>query len=301
MVSLENRTDYSLRINESPKLTAFNNLLLNKVIIFQGKQELHESEEIYFGVVNALQTNEKGSFENYYNKKNTSRPSKESPSPFVNDDFLIFSLIVGIFRYGLDKSWIKNIVSIRNRNIITNTFENILNEDYYSKSNLYEIVIMYLQLNDSSLITNDLLNNTFKSINGNTALFENKSDFQIICAIRAYDLIIERKVAPDGSEINLLQKFNSAFVKRIRLLSWFLQTIILTIILYAAIELVSYNPKIKELFDRIGSALKIFGLVGFSQLGNIIPFIKRELSKTLMRIFGYPEALLKEIPKKEGN
>jgi hypothetical protein len=146
MVSLENRVDYSLRINQSQKLSAFNNLLLGKTILPLSKQEMNQSDEIYFELVSAIHTKDKATFEKFYNKKNKSHPSKESPSPFVNDDFLIFSLIVGILKFGLDKAWIKEIISLRNRNAITITLENILNENYYSKSNLSEIVLMYFQL-----------------------------------------------------------------------------------------------------------------------------------------------------------
>lgn len=300
MVSLENRINYSLRINESQKLTAFNNLLLNKNIYSLQKQELNESDEIYFGLVNAIHTNDQAVFENYYNKKNKSHPSKESPSPFVNDDFLIFCLIVGITKFGLDKSWIKNIVSIRSRNAITITLENILNENYYSKSNLYEIVLMHFQLNNSSLITNALLNDAFRGISENTALFECKSDFQILCAIRAYDLIIELKEAPDGSEINLLKQFNSRFLIRVKILSWFIQTLFLVAILYTTMEIISFMPPIKVFFDKLGSVLKIFGLFGISQLGSISPIMKRKSYENLLRILGYPKVLTKEVIKKES-
>jgi hypothetical protein len=290
-----------LRINESHKLTAFNNLLLGKDIVSFQKEDLNESDEIYLGLVNGIHSNDQAAFENYYNKKNKSHPSKESPSPFVSDDFLIFCLIVGITKFRLNNSWIKTIVSIRSRNAITITLENILNENYYSKSNLYEIVLMYFQLNNPSLITNDFLNNTYKSIVENTTLFDSKSDFQILCAVRAYDLIIELKVSPEGSEINLLKEFNSSFLKRIKILSWFIQTVLLVALLYATIELISFKPTVKEFFDKIGSVLKIFGLFGISQLGNIFPIIKRKSYETLLRILGYPKALVKEVHKKEGN
>lgn len=299
MVSLENRTDYSLRINESPKLTAFNNLLINKTIASLQNQELNESEEIYFGLINAIQANEKAIFENYYNIKNKSHPSKESPSPFVNDDFLIFCIIVGITKFNLDKSWIKNIISIRGRNTITITLENILNENYFSKSNLPEIVLMYFQLNNPALISNNLLNDAFRSISENTALFESKSDFQILCAVRAYDLIILQKEAPDGSEVNLLKTFNAAFVKRIKVLSWFVQTIILFAVFYEAFELVSKYPSVKTFFDRIGSVLKVFGIIGLSQIGNIFPVIRRKSNEAMLRLFGYPSGLIKKLNKKE--
>lgn len=300
MVSLENRADYSFRINESPKLTAFNNLLLNRTTILTQNLDLNESDEIYLGLIQSILATEKTTFIYFYNKKNKSHPSKESPSPFVNDDFLIFCLIVGIEKFSLEKNWIKNIVSIRVRNGITITFENILNENYYSKDNLSEIVLMYFQLINPSLITNDLLNEAYIGLSKNTELFEGKSDFQILCALRAYDLIILLKESPSGSEINLLKKFNLAFLKRVKLLSWLVQTAILAALMYGAIELISYNPSIKTFFDKFGTVLKIFGIFGLSQIGNAFPVFKRKSYDSLLRIFGYPAELIVEFHKKES-
>ena len=176
MVSLENRSNYLLRINESAKLSAFNNLLLNKSIVIPS-EELNESDEIYFGLVDAIQTKNQTAFESFYNRKSKSNPSKESPSPFVNDDFLIFCLTVGIMKFGLDQRWIKNIISLRSRTPITITLENIVNENIYSKSNLPEIILMYFKLNNQALIANAFLTIAFKSISDNIAIFESKSDF----------------------------------------------------------------------------------------------------------------------------
>ena len=69
MVPLEDRIDYLSRINESHKLTAFNNLLLAKKVVVPKDQDLNESEEIYFGIINAIQISNKVDFEKYYNKK----------------------------------------------------------------------------------------------------------------------------------------------------------------------------------------------------------------------------------------
>lgn len=299
MVSLENRTDYSLRISESPKLTAFNSLLLNKTITVPNEQDLNESDAIYFGLINAIQMSDRAAFENFYNKKNKSNPSKESPSPFVNDDFLIFCLIIGITKFDLDKSWIKNIISIRSRSASTITFENLLNGNYYSKSNLFEVVLMFFQLNNSTLITADFLNDAFKSITTNNTLFESKSDFQILSALRAYDSIILLKESPDGSEISLLKQFNKTFLTRVKVFAWFIQTAILVIILYAFMKMISINPDMKVLFDKIGSVLKILALVGLSQLGNLLPVLKSKSYEILLRLVGYPKELISRLDKSE--
>ena len=295
MVSLEEKSTYQTRVNESPKLTAFNNLLLGKSILQPEANDLNESDEIYYGIVTAIQTNDKVLFETYFNKKNKSNPSKESPSPFVNDDFLIFSLIVGIIKFGCDKSWIKNIISLRSRNSFTVTLENIINENFYSKSNLPEIVLMFFKLHNQASITNEFLTTSFKSISDNVALFESKSDFHILCSLRGYDLIIELKDSADGSEVKLLKEFNLRFLTRIKTMAWLVQTIILISLLYGVIEIISFKPEIKAFFDKIGSVLKVFGLIGISQLGNIFPFIRMKLFELMLRVFGYPKDLIKKV------
>lgn len=295
MVSIEDKTNYQLRINDSPKLTAFNNLLLGKSFTLSANSDINESEEIFFGILSAIHSNDKAVFEKYYNKKNKSHPSKESPSPFVNDDFLIFCLIVGIIKFSDDNSWIKNILSLRKRNAITITLENILTENYYSKSNLPEIVFMFFQLNNQNLITNEFLTTTFKSISENITLFEGKSDFHILCSIRAYDLIIVLKESPDGSEVNLLREFNTKFLKRIKVLSWLVQSIILIAIFYEGFEVVSKYPKAKEFIDRIGSVLKVLGIIGLSQIGNLFPIVKRKSFEIMLKLFGYPNGLIEKL------
>jgi hypothetical protein len=288
MVSLEDKIDYNLRIFNSPKLTAFYNLLLGKSMPIQ-KEDLNDSDEIYFGIINAIQTNNKTQFELYFNKKNKSNPNKESPSPFVNDDFLIFCLIVGIYKFNLDRVWIKNIISIRSRNPITETLENIINENYLSKSNLYEIVFAFFILCNQALITNEFLTTTFKSIAENINLFESRSDFSIICSITAYDKIIELKESPDGSEIKLLRQFNSKFLSRVKILSWVTQNFAIIILLSSLVKLVSSNMAIKTFFDNYDP---ILGVLGLSLVGNFVPIFKKKSYEILLRLLGYPKELI---------
>lgn len=288
MVSLEEKMNYNLRIINSPKLTAFHKLLLGKSIVIQ-KMDLNDSDEIYFGIINAIQAENKTQFELYFNKKNKSNPNKESPSPFVNDDFLIFCLIVGIFKFNIDRVWIKNIISIRSRNSITETLENIINENYLSKSNLYEIVFVFFNLCNQSLITNEFLTTTFKSIAENVNLFESRSDFSIICSITAYDKIIELKESPDGSEIKLLRQFNSKFLRRVKILSWVTQNFAIIILLSSLVKLVSSNTAVKTFFDNYDP---ILGVLGLSLVGNFVPIFKKKSYEIILRLLGYPKELI---------
>lgn len=300
MVSLENKISYIERINENPKLRAFHHFLLEKNVLPPSDNNQSDTNGLFLGIISSIQRNNKEQFQQIYSKKSKSNPSKDSPLPFVNDDFLIFCLIVGITKFNIDKSWIKNIVSIRSRNSTTITLENILTENYFSTSNIHEVILAYFQLTDQSLITNDVLNNAYKSIAQNTILFESRSDFQILCAIRAYDLVIELKEAPKGSEIYLFRQFNERFVKRVKILSWIVQAIVLFGLLYAIMKLPIYLPETVELIDKYNYVFTVLGALGFTLLGNQIPFIRNKAQELIMRAFGYPKDLVDMLQKTQN-
>jgi len=295
MVPLEERIGYLARVSENAKLSAFNDFLSGKVYITASGQNSNESEGIFYGLIDAILSNNKLNFESYYNKKNKSKPSKGSPAPFVNDDFLIFSLISGIVKFNLDKTWIKDIVSIRNRNSITITFENILNENYYSTSNLPEIVFMFLSINGQSLMTNDFVGFTYTRITGNVKLFENRSDFQILCSLKAYDTIFLLKDVPDKKEVDLLKKFNANFINRIKYISWIVQAMLFGLLVYAILKLPNYSPESIKFIDKYNYAFTIFGALGLSFLGNVIPVIRNTSQKIIMQLFGYPKEMLNDL------
>ncbi|HEY4784612.1 MAG TPA: hypothetical protein VIH57_01125 [Bacteroidales bacterium] len=291
MVSIEERFSYYSRIKDSPKLTAFYNLL-SSIPIGLPNQFSNETEEIYYGVIQSIQQDKKKDFDLNYSKKSKSNPSKDSPTPFVNDDFLIFCLVLGVLKFRYDTKWIKSIIAIRSRNPITITLENILGENYFTKSNLPELVLMFLHLTNPNLITNDFLNSAYKNINENTELFESKNDIQIICSIKSFDLIIYYKGARDGHEIRLLNEFKDVFTKRVKILAWLVQTTLFILILYGIIKFITLNTQAKAFIDSIGSALKILGLLGLSQIGNIVPVLRKFIYKIVLKSFGYPKELI---------
>ncbi len=292
MVSIADRISYMERVNESPKLKAFHNFLIGKEFR-SASNSISDSDEQFLKILASIQSNDKTAFREIYDKKSKSNPSKDSPAPFVNDDYLIFCLIVGIAKFSIDKTWIKNIVSIRNRTTITITLDNILNENYLSTSNQVEVVLMFLHLCKQSSINNSLLNIAYKSITENNEIIESRNDFHILCAFSAYDLIIYQKEATEGNEITLLKNFNKHFKTRIKYLSWALQAIIFFGMIYVLLRLPNYSPEVISLIEKYNFVFTLLGVSGFTFLGNQIPFIKNKSQELLMRLFGYPKELLR--------
>lgn len=298
MVFIENRYSYfQQRVNETPKLKTFYQFLLDKEVDALSNN-VTDIDKQFLKILSSIQKNDKSAFGEIHSDRSRSTPGKGSQSPFINDDYLIFAFIVGITKFKIDKTWIKSIISIRSRNPITITFENILNENYLSTDNQPEIILVFLNLCNQLLIDNALLNKTYRSITENTTLFENRNDFQILCAIKAYDLIIELKEVSDGNEITLLKEFNKTFKKRIEILSWITQAGVFLCVFYVLVELSNYFPGIAEFFDKNDGVFTILGISGFTVLGNVIPFIKNKWHELLMRLFGYPKGLIQKTEKK---
>jgi hypothetical protein len=296
MVSLEEQMTYIQRIETNPKLSAFRNLLSGQPVVCpDNDQQISETDKIYYEIATAIQSDNKEKFTEYYNKKNKSNPSKDNPPPFVHDDFLVFSLIIGIVKFSFDTKWIKAVISTRTKNDITTTFENILSKNFNHSDNNKSVIFMYFHLINQSEISDNFINETFERINKNSQLFQNKNDFVIICSLLSYNKIIGLKTLSESNDIALLKSFEGKFIPRIKILAWFIQSAILILIFYGFYVLISINPEIKTLFDKIGSILKITALIGVSQLGNIFPWLKKLFYNTLLLTFGYPKSLIEKI------
>jgi len=292
MVPLEKKQTYLTQALSTPKIKAFYNLLVG-ISIPLLDEEMNESDLLFIGIVNSIVSNNRHQFDLQYEKKSRSNPTKDSKTPFVNDDFLIFCLIVGIIKFQLDKTWILNVLGVRTHDKTTITFENIVRENYFSKSNCFEVVLMFFQMKDRGLINDTLVNDTLDSISSNQRIFESRSDFLIICTICAYDLCIKLKIVPDGGEIKLLQEFNVRFLKRMKLVTWIIQLVVMIVFLYVMIRLLSLWPAIKVFFDKYGYVFALMGALGITFIGNSIPQIKKKSFELILRLFGYSEGLIK--------
>lgn len=299
MVSLENRVSYIDRIGESIKLKAFYHFLLEREITPLFKNDFDGNEELFFKLMSSIQTNNNHEFEKLYNPISKRNLTQESQAPFIHDDYFIFCLIIGIVKFNIDKTWIQYILSIRNRNSTTITFENILKENYASTSNLAEVVLIYLHILDQSKIDNDFLNTAYKSAIENTTILKSNNDFQILCAFGAFDLVIEQKEASKGNEITALKRFNREFIRRIRILSWALQAGVFFALIYGLSKLPIYSPEVVIFIERYNFIFTILGVLGLTILGNKIPFIKDKSHELLMRLFGYPKKIIKSTKKQE--
>lgn len=279
MVSIEERISYLNRIKQVPKIKLFSDLLNGECL---DNNVVTEVDTAYGGFIDSLSTNNEQEFKKLYNDFSRKKPSNESL--WINDNFLIFALVLGIVRYKIDRKWIKEAISIRTTQkaeylSINRTFSNILEDNFQSNDNLYEIIIVFQNFLNLPIAV-EHLDDLYSRISNNINLFSSKNDFLVCLSMKAIDIIIISKGLPDNKEISNLRDFASLFQKRVNTLSKVVYALILSAII---ILIIVFWEKYAVFFNAISL---IFGLLGVGLLA-FIKWIQKKINSLLLSILGY--------------
>jgi hypothetical protein len=284
MVPLETRANYLSTISSNTKLTAFNSLISDNIKAWTVPDDASETDMIFFEMVIAIDKNLVSKFLENYQKISKRIPNNNSISPYIHDDYLIFAIITGALRYNCNKEWIIKVIGLRARTNTTITFENILNGNYKSTSNNGAIVVCVLNLVNMALLTQDVLTYTYKALLNNVGVFERKNDFEILCSIRAYEIIIELKDMADVSHFNNLIGFERTFLKRLEVISVVFYNICLLITFALLYKLYTIYPILKDKFNDTSVLLSLLGGVSLS---NFITKFRLGFKLLLFKLLGY--------------
>ncbi len=283
MVPLEDRLSWMQRVKASPKLSVFQNLIYKQPIILP-IYDISDIEAIYYGICSSINNTNKVQFEEHYSKISRRVLNVESPAPFIHDDFLIFVLIIGIVKFNFEKGWIKNVIQVRRSNPVTNTFDSLLNENYVNKSNLHEISLTFLFLIEAPSLKNELINDAYKSVSLNIDLLDDQNGFHVLTALRSYDLAIELKMTPEESSFSFLTQFERKFVSRMKIISVVFYNACIVGIFFGLYKLLHLSESYKE---KVNDYTLIIGVVGVGTLGSVLPIIRKNVNRMLLRLFGY--------------
>lgn len=285
MVSLKDRNDYLGRIKQSEKAHLFYDFLFLESILKTNDGVVEEpSDKLFFEFLLSLQTNNGELFNKNYLEISKRKPSPESP--FVNDDFLTFCLILGVKRFNIDSTWVQSVINCRtSQNEETNetiqTYKNILKDNYKSKDNNFGIIIVF-----QNVLLKEFLSGIEKSEFYNKTIKLDypmyKSDFLNLISLKAFDLVLGEQIISASSNTNIMTDKLSKFSRRVKSISIGIYSTIYVLI-FAAVIWASTNDKIGNL---IQNAEAIFGFLGFAGiLGNffqrkkVINFINSIITK----------------------
>ena len=278
MVFVEERVSYLNKIQQIPKIKLFSDLLNNKHCVTNEANV----DAVYSGFADSLSTNNEQKFKELYNDFSRKKPSNESL--WINDNFLIFILILGIVRYNINRAWIKEAISARTTQkpehlSINKTFSNILDSNFQSNDNLYEIVIVFQDFLNLP-ISVEYFDGLYNRISNNIDLFSSQNDFLICLSMKAMDIIIISKDLPNNKEIVNLRNFLTIFQKRVRIISKVIYILILTVII---ILMFVFWEKYAEFLNALSL---VFGLLGVGLL-TFIKWVQDKIGDLILSVLGY--------------
>ena len=290
MVPITDRNNYISDLKKNGKFDLFFSLVyhVDTISTFTVDAEI---DKIYVNILNSIRDNNKELFETNFSKLSEREPKKNSP--FTNDDLLLFTLIIGVKKFGFNSSWIQTILNIRETpdvegKLLKITFQNIINGNYRSYDNAFQVVMVFEELLEIECVTTTERKHFYKQITMLPFPFY-KSELLNILSLKAYDIIITDNDKSEEGLLFLLKEFDSKFLKRIKLTTYFLQTILSIAIVMFIVKLVSQFSVVKDFIESYNLVLGFLGVGAFS---SFIPFLHKIFYKTLLKLLGYPKALI---------
>lgn len=285
MVSLIDRSPYLQNLVTNEKTRIFYEFLYSQANLkFQDDTDLIAADKIFLNVLISLRNNDEKLFFENYNEISKRSPSAESSSlPFINDDFLIFSLIVGVFKFNGNRDWLISVLEKRKcsneecTRMLT-TYRNILAENYISQENHFGMILVF-----QNLILQDILSGKEKShyyqLISSSIFPHFKSEFLNLIELKSFDLLNSESLISADSDFNASKRKLGLVNKRIEQISITLYLILWGIVIGVVIWLYRTNETIKNVIQDYEA---IFGFVGFGGIMGIM-FAKKTVVNFLNR------------------
>jgi hypothetical protein len=287
MVPLENILRFQEQISESPKIDRFNKLIRGNRVVYHEESVNSDTDALYYNFLVAIADNNKQLFEKAYTEFSRKRPSPDSP--WVKNDFLVFTLLCGIAKFDLDWGWIRNVLQNRTtgsseQQALDLTFRNISNQNYLSRDNLYSVIIVFLDLFNRPQLGKIEMDETYLSITNSNGILLSKNDFLIVIALRAYDIIILSKETPDSTEMVQLKLFRPLFLERTKVFSNIIFYLIISLMVFKGAAVMQNHSNIKSIISDLSSLITI---IGITVVGGILLFMKNRIVDLIKWVFGY--------------
>ncbi len=280
MVSLKELSTYQESLR-TPKTIAFYDFVFGKNPNIPSGV-LGNSDKNFFDLLLAIVAKDKDAFIKTYRDYEKRTPN--SSAPFIHDNFLILVLIFGIQIFEINKTWIHSVINVRHREEITITFENILNDNLFSKSNVPEIILFYLRFLENDGWNDNLLNNCYASVESSSEWIDKKDDFRLILLYKGFRDVIFLKNVDNNSELIELKHFEKMFLKRSKYFTWLLYTGLVGLVVFGLYKLLQeISPENKKILENILFSVSIIGV----SISFIFKPIREKIEKGVQRYFGY--------------
>lgn len=205
----------------SPKVTFFSNFINQDKI--SALSTSNEVDSLFYNGLVQFQINDKEGFIQNYANFTQRKPSKRLS--YIHDNYLLFSLIICVKKFQCNSDWLKKVLELRKCTsepaiAITETFKNILRDNFHDKDNNFSIILVYEELLNKTLLNQEEIVEEFLKIRKkHYEELLSKNDFLRIIVDQAFNITIKRADITQTEHVTFLRKFEKKFLKRVGIFS----------------------------------------------------------------------------------
>lgn len=288
MVFVEIKSAYFDSFQSSPGMI--------KIIEFIINQQNYEGAELAPGsleycvnsLINSILLNDESSFKQIEDTYKRKKP--ESNSPWINNNYLIFFLLIGQEKFQTDKTWLKNALEVRSDNdnegkLVLEFFGLIISKAIFQKGQVAPLQLVFIYLTEPTTLTTEKVDIALYELNRISKFPCFDFEFLNILYLGAFNAIIASKGVYDPGLRNRVLDFNSRIKKRISLVSTVMLYFILAIFFLCIFLFVKYV--FFGLNDTLRNSITtVLGLLGvtFLEIFKGRKKIKRAIEGCINRI-----------------
>lgn len=201
------------------------------------------------GAFHALQAGVESQFRRAYEEM--SRRRVQADVPWLLNDPLFYSLVLGAVRFGGDQTWLRETLQFRGDHTtgeareITMTFGDILRENWGNSANVRPLVLLaryHLGLDTSDT---ELLDQVYRMTTEATFPYR-ESNFLNAVYLRAFDVVMHSKAPEDPARRKAVEHMVRAMWRKARIVAWAVWTGGAGLLILALIGLVSWVKGIAD-------------------------------------------------------
>lgn len=293
MVYLEEQSAYLDRLKLSPLAPLLNEVLYESTAEYS--METHDANKVAVSLIVCVKDDNKADAETILTQFSKRQINKDSH--WIYDNFIVFSIVCAVHRFGLSTEWISAAINLTYSAAppvdkkIKDSFRNILTGNYSSKGDYHQISVVYQHIAKDEKPNEARLNEMYIEL-WETSFPFSDDDFLNVMSLKAVEIAFIKKALLDPHQFALMNRFVPSFKKRAELLAnviaWTFIAII-TITSFYLLDLLNEHSKSYPLFSKV-----LFFLLSISGFGvSIFWGWKKGLSKFILllinKLFGYPK------------
>lgn len=292
MVHLELKYEYLKIIKQSSEISPLIDLIIDERRSSPFQNINSNAFSVAHDLLICIFKNDKKRADEMYNNFSKRQPNHETP--WVYNEFVLFSLICAVAKFNLDKKWIESVLDLQGqstdaeRRVILSSLRNILAENINVKEDFHQISLVFQHISGKQNFQQERIDKMFKNLWLKDFPFH-QSDFLNVISLKAIQIAFNSKGLLSPQDLYDSKIFLRKFTYRTEIfgktVAW-----ICVVSMFVILVAISWYYYDKSVFAKaISFTTGILG-IGVVAIFKVRKAIEKIVVKYTRIVFGYKES-----------